>query len=111
MSDVLDNPYFQPSKGGNPASVPDQSQEPIPKMIRTPETGDRVFLVRDHYYHWITTPEVLKTLGLNWGDIKSVAYSVLRVLDKGENIVMENVEKFKETKEEVEKEVELKTYE
>lgn len=67
----------------------------IPSLIRTPETGDKVFLVRDGVAHWIMNPEVFDALNAKWENIVAINREKFKLLAMGERITPENVEKYK----------------
>lgn len=84
-------------------AVPTQETSPMaytidnpPTLIRTKETGDKVYLVRDKTAYWITKPEVLEALGYGFGSVVEVTKDLLYALDLGEQITMENVARFKQ---------------
>ena len=70
----------------------------LPTLSRTSETGDKVFLIKNKTAHWVTSPEVLEALGLGLGDVAMITKELFYQLDFGENIVLENVVKFKNEK-------------
>lgn len=63
--------------------------------VRSKATGDKVFLIKDQKYHWIKNIETLKALGFNLGQEKFIEFAELQQYEKGEDLTVENVEKFK----------------
>lgn len=66
----------------------------MPSVVRSVETGDKAFFVKDGYLYWITNPEVLKTLGYGLGDIISIDKDLFKQFKLGESITMINVSKY-----------------
>ena len=62
-------------------------------LYRSSKTGDKMFLVKDGKKYWITSPEVLKELGHNFGQEKFI--DNLSIIQSGDPIRLENVEQFK----------------
>ena len=75
---------------------PEYTIENVPALIRTAETGDRVFFVKDKETHWIINPEVLAALGFGFDDVKQIKRELYIQLTIGEPINMFNYGKFKE---------------
>lgn len=67
----------------------------MPKLIRAPFTGDRIYYVSGGQTHWITKPEVLSSLGYKFGDEKMVTNNSFRLLRPGTPINMQNCDQFK----------------
>ena len=82
--------------------VPSEEPEPkvhtiddLPALARTSETGDKVFFIKDKSAYWVTSPEVLETLGYSFGDVVAIPKELFYQLDFGENLTLENVAKYK----------------
>ncbi len=112
------NSYFDKSKVIEGEVQPQMQVDPavlteevkmIPSLIRTPETGDKVFLVKDGYAHWIMSPEVFDGLNGKWENIISINRNKFKLLQMGERITKDNVEIYKLPKQEPVKE-EFKAY-
>lgn len=85
-----------PPPSPTPLEVSPHSLENGPKLIRSNITGDKVFLVdAENTIHWIKSLEVLKALGLNLGQEKSVTKEEFNKYIKGEEINMQNYGKYK----------------
>lgn len=119
---MTDNFYFTPKKTEAIPSpqVEQVKQEPlvdigsIPAVIRSQDTGDRVFLVVENTAHWIMSPQILNALGYEFGDVVSVERRVLNSLKIGENITMQMVDKYPKREKKIpvkEKKEEFKQYE
>jgi hypothetical protein len=57
-----------------------------PYTVRTKETGDKVYLIKEGKRHWITTPEALKEIGFTLGEEKTISYTELAKLKEGKSI-------------------------
>lgn len=64
-------------------------------LVRTDATGDRIYLVKDGQTHWIKNPDVLAALGASFGQEKTLPREEFNKFIKGEDISLENVEKYK----------------
>ena len=77
-------------KATNPAGKslqwPELTTENKPYTVRTSETGDKVFMIKDGTYFWLTTPKALASLGFNLGEEKKIKYSELINMKKGDPI-------------------------
>ena len=67
----------------------------LPVLIRTNETGDKVFLIKDKMSHWITSPEVLSELGLGFGDVVTLPRELFYQIEMSDRITLENVRDYK----------------
>lgn len=67
----------------------------VKPLVRSKETGDKIFFIKDDTIHWIKSPMVLEALGYTFGDEHVVDKSEFSKYEYGEPISMENVEKFK----------------
>lgn len=78
----------------------------VPSLVRSKESGDKIYLVKDGVKHWITSPEVLQALGADFGQETEIDKSVMAQLTVGEPIRRENVNNYilpvEEEKEEIE---------
>ena len=54
--------------------------------VRTKETGDKVYLIRDGKRHWVKNPTSLRALGFNLGDEVIIDYEKLIELEIGKPI-------------------------
>ena len=61
----------------------DPEKEDKGYTLRSTETGDKVFLVKDGKRHWIMNPQTLERLGFNLGDEKHVSYNELSEFEEG----------------------------
>jgi len=61
-------------------------EEAVSKLIRTEQTGDRMYFVRDKKRRWIKNPESLKALGFDFGKDKLVSREIFATLEEGEPI-------------------------
>lgn len=66
----------------------------VPSLIRTKETGDKIYRVKDGYAHWVTNPEALKAIGGNFGSEKIIDKSIFRQLRLGDKITVENAAEY-----------------
>lgn len=69
--------------------------ENLPVLIRTQETGDKVFLVKDKKSYWITSAEALAEIGYGFGDVVTIPKELFYQIEMGERITLENVANFK----------------
>jgi cellulose synthase/poly-beta-1,6-N-acetylglucosamine synthase-like glycosyltransferase len=94
----MDNSYFnwKQKVGVNQDEVKVTSIEVMDMsgLVRTKETGDKVYLAKDGIAHWITSPEVLKSVGGDWGQIQTIDRSIFRQLQIGEKLTMENATEY-----------------
>lgn len=62
--------------------------KPVKKgyTVRTKETGDKVYLIKDKKKHWIKNPETLRALGFWFGDEKTIKYKELVKFEDGKPI-------------------------
>lgn len=65
------------------------------KMVRSKESGDKIFLISKGFKHWVTSPDVLKELGFSFGQEEAIDRKILQQFRSGEPINVENVSKFK----------------
>ena len=72
--------------------------ENMPKLIRTAETGDKIYLTKEGKAHWIVNPKVLNMLGFEFGDDTLIPRIAFIKLKPGEPINLMNVERYKEIK-------------
>jgi len=79
-----------------PEEPKEYTLENMPKLVRTVETGDRAFLVRNGRVHWVTNPETLQQLGLGFNDIVTIPKQAYSLLAIGEPINLYNVQDFKD---------------
>ena len=66
----------------------------IPPLIRTKETGDKIYLVKNGIRYWITSPEILTKLGFKFGDEKFIERQKFSLLRAGEPLKIDNVDQF-----------------
>lgn len=67
--------------------------------VRTSETGDKVYLIKEGKRQWIKNPETLEELGFHLGQEETVEYDELIKFEEGEAIdLTEKVEKSKTKK-------------
>ena len=64
-------------------------------LVRSKESGDKIYVIKGGFKHWVTSPEVLSALGFAFGQEKFVERQVLQELKSGEPIKMGNVDQFK----------------
>lgn len=66
------------------------------KLIRSDETGDKVFLVESgNIIHWIMNPEALQAVNGDFGDVETVKRVVFKDLVLGERITVENAANYR----------------
>ena len=120
MPDYSKNAYFNYNKPVEEKEVPLREQvnvpTDLPNLVRTPETGDKVYLVKDGEFHWVTSPEVLNAVGGGFDMVQLIKRDVFKQLRQGDKLTMENADSFRlPVKEVVEAPVmpvnEFKTYE
>lgn len=70
----------------------------VNNLIRTQATGDRIFYILNNKYYWIKSPQVLKELGFDFGQEKTVTREEFSKFERGGEINMENVGEFKNAK-------------
>ena len=63
-------------------------------FVRTKETGDKIYLVKDDKKHWIKNPETLEALGGGFHLVKEWEVADFDRLELNEPIDMNNVEKY-----------------
>ena len=74
-----------------------------PYTVRTKETGDKVYLIKDGKRHWVTSPEALKEAGFTLGQEETVPYEEIAKLEEGKPIsVKQEVSKPVEVKDSIE---------
>jgi len=81
---------FEPNKDTFGNELPD-----IKGLVRSKESGDKIFLIKDGFKHWVTSPEVLKELGFSFGQETFIDRADLQKFRSGEPIRIENVDQFK----------------
>ena len=66
-------------------------------LIRAANTGDRIYYLspKDNKVHWVMNPEVLKSLGFDFGQDVTLSVEEFSVYEKGESISMSNIDLFK----------------
>lgn len=79
----------------------------VSELIRSKESGDKIFLVRNGLKHWITSLEVLEELGFKLGQEKAIDRLVMSKIRSGEPIKMDNVAGFKTPSDETSENVKL----
>src|SRR5882672_5894644 len=95
----MDNSYFNWKQKQQEVDLgPFNPPENVPPFIRTKETGDKVYFVKEGYAHWITSPEVLTALGGDFGKIEVIDKSIFRQLRIADKITMDAIENFKDAK-------------
>lgn len=84
-------------------------------LVRSSNSGDKIYLIKNRVKHWVTSPQVLKALGYDFGQEKEVDKSEMANYISGVSIKMENVNEFilpvEEAKEEVVEEIKEETVE
>ena len=73
--------------------VVEQIQTEI-RFIRTPETGDKVYLKTETTIHWVKNPETYEALGGKFGNESIVSKEEFAQFERGEPIDMGNVGKY-----------------
>lgn len=63
-------------------------------LIRTIETGDSIFLLKDKTVHHIENPETLRALGYDFGNEMLIDFQLYNGYKKGESINMQNYERY-----------------
>lgn len=93
----MSNSYFndfgatKPTFGGN--DVSGETPQLEGKTVRSKNTGDKVFLIKDGRKHWVMNLEVLTALGLKLGE--ELFVESLSSYISGEPIKMDNIQHFK----------------
>lgn len=74
----------------------DSHNKPQPKidLIRTKETGDKLYLKKENTVHWIKNPETLEALGGKFGMEVTITKEEFEKLERGEPIDLVNIEKY-----------------
>lgn len=78
----------EPVTAGEPADTedkeaPEEPQVIKPYTVRSEETGDKVYVVRDNKRYWIKNPPTLTKLGFNLGQEKSIPFSEMLQIPEG----------------------------
>lgn len=98
---MSDNLYFnqkQPvkqepvEKPVDPVTPPEGATELI--LIRTKETGDKVYRIKQGVAHWVMNPQVMDEIKGSFNDVTTVPYQVLQTLEKGTPISLQNASEF-----------------
>lgn len=89
------HPDPSPSVEDNEEVEEDYSIENMPPLVRTTETGDKVYLVDGKKVHWITKPDVMEELGYELGQEKKVDRELFSQFERGEPVTMDNAERWK----------------
>ena len=84
-----------PSPNPEPEAPKEYTLETLPKLIRTNETGDKIYYVENKTLHWITNPKVMEILGFNFGDEIAIPRKLFIQIKSGQPISTINVEQFK----------------
>ena len=66
----------------------------VPNLVRSNNSGDKIYFVKDGTKHWVTSPEVLKALGFDFGQEKEIDRTVMAGLQSGEPIRIQNVNEY-----------------
>jgi len=66
----------------------------LPRLVRSSNRGDKIYYVQDGVKHWITSPEVLRALGYDFGQEKEIDKTLMAALVSGNPIRMDNVNEF-----------------
>ena len=69
-------------------------QKPVVPLVRTSETGDKIYYVKDNVLHWVKSPQVLEALGGTFGMEKVVTKEEFKQFEYGEPVDMNNVGKY-----------------
>ena len=75
-----------------PTEVPEGIKRKGDKVIRTRETGDKVYLVTGNMVQWVKTLETLTALGWKLGQEQFVSLDELRKYEMGEPLGLDTVE-------------------
>lgn len=93
----MNNYFKKPTNFAQEPRVEGQTIEfNVPKLVRSDDSGDKIYLTKNGYKHWITSPEVLKELGFDFGQDVSIDRETMMNLVIGEPIKMANVQNFKD---------------
>ena len=90
---VFEHP--NPSPNPEPEAPKEYTLETLPKLIRTAETGDKIYYVENKTLHWITNPKVMEILGFNFGDEIAIPRKLFIQIKSGQPVSTINVEQFK----------------
>lgn len=106
--DFMNNKFFNPDKPKEEGSaIPSD----LPQLVRTVQTGDKVYRIKDGRAHWVRNPAVLEAIGGDFGMVVSVEPVEFRKLAIGAPIDLASADQFKiEKKEEKPEEVSLSVY-
>lgn len=66
----------------------------VPALVRSSNSGDKIYFVEKGTKHWITSPEVLKQMGFEFGQEKEIDKDTMAQLQSGEPIRMQNVNEY-----------------
>ena len=75
--------------------VPAEEQKPVVPLVRTNETGDKLFYVENNKVHWVRSPQVLEALGGSFGMEKTLTKQEFQKYEYGEPLDLSNVGKYK----------------
>jgi hypothetical protein len=72
--------------GATPPPEPTKLSEAEVNTVRTDETGDKVYAIRENRRYWVKNPETLKKMGFYLGQEKKVPFSELLKFNEGDPI-------------------------
>ena len=101
MDDMYTPAHPNPSPQANdvkPETPKVYTLENMPRLIRTAETGDKIYYTENGRGHWITNPKVLEMLGFTFGDEETIPRTAFIKLSPGEPITLMNVGKYETAK-------------
>lgn len=73
---------------------PTPEEAPVVPLVRTNETGDKIYYVKDNVLHWVKSPQVLEALGGSFGMEKTVTKEEFQKFEYGEPVDLSNVNKY-----------------
>jgi len=65
-----------------------ETKPPKKGIVRTSQTGDKIYLIKEGKRHWITNPDTLKALGFSFGEEKLISHKELLKIPEGEPLSM-----------------------
>ena len=63
-----------------------EKKEPYSYTVRTKETGDKVYMIKEGKRYWLRNPQTLEKLGFTMGAEETIPYSELNKFSEGESI-------------------------
>ena len=70
-------------------------EKKVDNLVRTNETGDKLYLIKNNTLHWVKNPQVLEALGLHFGEERTVDKNEFAKYQYGDPIDMINISKYR----------------